>query len=220
MEPNAINDPTWFEYLGLITDLLKSVAWPVAAIVIAALFRSDLRTLLLRLRRAGPSGVEFDSSAQRRSAQNISAANPEGLEALPGIERTVAMTVVEKKLRNDLKAFDSDKHLDVALSALARSRLDTHFALVYNTIFGSQIVALKLLHQRNGNVSMKEAIEYFDDVKSKNDVFLDWSFDQYTNFLKLGFLIEEREGKILLTDIGVEFLSFLHRYRLSENKPF
>lgn len=220
MDPSNLNDPIWLQIPKLVFDLLKSVAWPVAAIIIAALFRSDLQALLPRLRRAGPTGFEFEAIEKRKQAAEFAPTNPGELKALPGLERTDAMARIEKKLHEDIQVINNEDRLDVALRALSLSQLQTHFALTYNTIFGSQILALKLLNERGGSVSVDDAHTFFDDIKEKNEIFSSWTFEQYINFLKTSLLIEQHGDHITLSDIGRDFLFFLVRYRLSENKPF
>lgn len=210
----------WFELTKLFFGLLEAISWPVAAIIIAALFRSELRTLLPRLRRAGPSGLEFEVMVQRKQAVEIASSNPGELKQIPGVQRSPATAIVETRLRDEIQKFEQGERLDVALFALASSRLETHFAITYNTIFGSQIRALRSLNERGGSVSIKDANSYFDEVKEKYNVFSNWTFEQYAKFLKSASLIEEKEHQILLTEIGREFLFFLLKYRLTEEKSF
>src|SRR5260221_10948545 len=66
------------EYVKLAVDLLKGLAWPAAFFGTMFLFRVDVRALLLRLVKAGPTGVEFD-----RQLQKVSKPWSGGLNKLP-----------------------------------------------------------------------------------------------------------------------------------------
>lgn len=50
--------------LTFITEMVKALAWPVAALVIAVVFRSELRGLLHRVRKGklGPAEFEFEET--------------------------------------------------------------------------------------------------------------------------------------------------------------
>lgn len=219
MDANSIDSAVWLEVGSLLVNLARALAWPVAAFFILRLFRHELQALLPRLRRAGPGGVEFEASQQRKQATAIADADPGELRPVPGIERTPAIEQIERKLRESLQQFHEEERLNVAMATLAATRLDAHFAHTYNRIFGSQIRALRNLNQRGGAVPIDEAQQYFEGVKSEHSVFSNWTFGQYLNFLKQVMFIEERDNHIFLTDIGKAFLVFLVNYRLIEDKP-
>lgn len=50
------------DILTFIVELIKSLAWPVAAVIIAALFRAELRGLMKRIKKGkvGPAEFEFE----------------------------------------------------------------------------------------------------------------------------------------------------------------
>ena len=52
------------DVLTFITEMVKALAWPVASLVIALVFRSELRTLLHRIRKGkvGPAEFEFEET--------------------------------------------------------------------------------------------------------------------------------------------------------------
>jgi hypothetical protein len=207
------------DVLKEVLEFLVAISWPIVVLIIALMFRADLGALIPRLKRAGPSGIEFDAAEQRKQAAEISQSNPAELKKIPGVQRTAASVGVEQKLREAINKIEQSERFDVVLAELASSRLETHFALTYNIIFGSQIRALRLLNERNGVVPVSEAHAYFEEVKANHGEFSDWTFEQYSNFLRVAYLIEERNNQVFLTDIGREFLFFILKYRLSEGKP-
>jgi hypothetical protein len=54
------------DWLTFIVELFKAAAWPIAAVVIALLFRAQLKALLSRLRKGkvGPAEFEFEESVK------------------------------------------------------------------------------------------------------------------------------------------------------------
>ena len=70
------------EYLKLLVELAKAIAWPSAVFALGFMFRSDVRALFPQLKRAGPSGLEFDPVRQL-----LAAASSGGLRALPGFPK-------------------------------------------------------------------------------------------------------------------------------------
>jgi len=53
---------------------------------------------------------------------------------------------------------------------------------------------------------------YYDDtVKKWPNFFVGYSYDAYINFLKNSNLVLEKNGYLLITILGVEFLQYLTR---------
>src|SRR5437764_12763105 len=95
--------PCMAEFTALI-DALKGLWWPLAAVIIAVVYKAEIRSLLPRLRKAGPTGVEFDpADAQKASAADVATATEPGkLKEFPGIIRTPAIERVERQLHTAL----------------------------------------------------------------------------------------------------------------------
>jgi len=57
--------------LTFIAEIVKAIAWPAAAIVIAVLFRKQLRALLERIRKGkfGPAEFEFEQEVKELAEQ-------------------------------------------------------------------------------------------------------------------------------------------------------
>lgn len=77
------------DWLTFIVELLKATAWPVAAIVIAFLFRRQIRDLLTRIKKGkiGPAEFEFEQDV-RELAEDLTAAVP--IEPVPPAEVALA----------------------------------------------------------------------------------------------------------------------------------
>ena len=179
--------------------------WPVAAVIIAAVYKVEIRALVPRLRRAGPTGVEFDPAGQQQAA--VTAANnpaPGQLRQFPGMVRTPAIARIERLLHTQLAALtnmsDEEKR-DFLIRVLAQAQLEATFERIYNMIFGSQIVALRRLNEM-GRVSVEDARAFFEPYTSQYPLIYNaYSFDQWAEFLKTIGLVVQSENFFEITDL-------------------
>lgn len=202
-------------------DLIKSLAWPLVTAIVVFYFRGDVRALIGRLHKAGPTGVEF--SAVTNQATSASAAGGEKtglLKDFPGLGRTDAIASVERLLIDNLEKqniLEKDK-VEYLIRHLAETRLVTHFFRLYTYILGSQIDGLRRLNERK-KVSIEEAKEFFEEIKSRNPaLYQNFSFEQWLRYLANNNLIRVDSSLVEITDAGRDFLLFLTIERLPENK--
>jgi hypothetical protein len=204
------------EYAKLVVELVKAIAWPSSILGVAFLFRHELRKLVPRVKRVGPTGVEFD--AERQLAVGASF---EGLREFPGNVRTRAISRIEIDLHKQIGVIDEGQRVDLLIRQLAQSRLETHFERVYRNIFGSQISGLKLLSTQNaGQVAREGAKQWFEDeVKSKfPDFYKDTSFETWLQFLINMLLVESTPDSVTITEIGRDYLTYMSATGLPEGK--
>lgn len=206
--------------LALIFDLLKGIAWPLAIVVIAFLFKSDLKLLLPRIREAGPTGVKFDPIASQQKAGSEAADDLTELKDLPGFSRTEAIAAVERNLRASLQQIDEGKRFDVLVRVVAEARLVAFFERIYGLIFGSQIQLLRLLNIENLKIDAVKA--FFDTVQAQYPEVFNKSdaFDSWLGFLIGNGLVRRSGDEVEITEYGRDFLVFLTGQRLPENKQY
>jgi hypothetical protein len=87
---------------------------------------------------------------------------------------------------------------------------------IYNFIYGSQIKLLQKLN--SGGQFPKEKIKYFYDAAKDiwPDLYNNYSFEQYMNFLSsAGLVVISSNGVVTLTSLGQDFLRFL----IEDNRP-
>ena len=208
-----------------LVGALKGLWWPVAAVVIAAVYKTEFRSLLPRLRRAGPTGVEFDPAGQQQAAQvATTAANtpaPGQLREFPGMVRTAAMERLERQLHAQLAAMTTpdDEKRDLLIRVLAQAQLEAAFERFYNMIFGSQIAALRRLNEF-GHASVQDSRAFFEPYASQYpQIYNNYSFEQWANFLKNVGLVVQNGNFFEITDLGRDFLIYITARRLTELKP-
>ena len=206
------------EYLKLLVDLAKAIAWPSAVFALGYMFRSDVRALFPRLTKAGPSGLEFDPARQ------LLAVTSKELKVLPGFpDRTPMITKVETDLHAELDIIDPDKRIDVLIRHLAVARLWRNFEQILRTLFGSQIRALRALSEaEGGRISRAESVTYFGEVKVRYaDFYEKNTFDEWIRYPVSAGLIEAKNEQVTITELGREFLTYMNALGLSENtRPF
>ncbi len=66
----------------IFVDLIKAIAWPSAVFALGFMFRSDVRALFPRLKKAGPTGLEFDPARQVLAAVKCYSACNFGSDAI------------------------------------------------------------------------------------------------------------------------------------------
>jgi hypothetical protein len=205
------------EYVKLAVDLLKGLAWPVAFFGTMFLFRVDVRALLPRLIKAGPTGMEFE-----RQPQTLSQPWSGELNKLPNNRPRTAITEeIEKSLHAALQTIKDDQRIDVLVNELAVSRLHAVFERIYGPIYGSQIAGLRALVSAGGRVPMSDAVNFFNEVKSRQpDLPAAIDFSSWSGYLQNSNLIKVENDSVEITELGREFLLYLPLANLRENRPF
>ncbi|MBB4258067.1 hypothetical protein [Bradyrhizobium sp. CIR3A] len=207
------------EYLKLLIELAKAVAWPVAVVSIGLMFKADVRALFPRLKKAGPSGFEFDPGRQ------VLAAPSKELKALPGFpERTPVIAKVETDLHTELELIDPEKRIDVLIRHLAAARLSVVFEQIHRTLYGSQLLSLRALADaEDGAVSRAEAASAFDNsIKPRFAEFYEKNtFDEWVRYPLMVGLVETKGDNIVITEKGRELLRYADAVGLSDNvRPY
>lgn len=199
-------------------SLLHWIAWPIAAIVIALLFRTDIRSVLPRVRKAGPTGVELDPVQQ----QSIGKADLTltATKQLPGLIRTKAVDDLEQLLRQNLNNVPEEDRLDRVIVELAQSRLTAHFERVYRTIFGTQITLLRRMNEQP-NITVENAKEFYIENAAKYvEVYENYGFDGWITFLLNENLIIQHEDRLSISPVGKDFLLHTTFKGMTELKPY
>jgi hypothetical protein len=192
------------EYLKVVFDLLKGIAWPFAIVAIAFYFRDDLRKLLPRITKASASGFEFNLLPQQPDT------NADIESKL--ISQTTNETIdsLASKLEVDIASYPSEKRLPVLIRDLAYWRSVAFFENTFSLIWGSQIAALESLEQQN-RIGRADAISRFEnEVKPIFDAHkLPIDFDKWSSFLLKRNLAMPVGDAFVITGRGKDFLSYV-----------
>lgn len=127
---------------------------------------------------------------------------------------------LEAKLRDGLDDYNLEMHIDLLLRNLAQARIKRAFESVYAEIFDSQMKGLIELRNASGTIDRADAEQDFAQVKLKfPDAFGSASFDQWFNYAQRNLLAQETHGKIVLTQVGRDFLEFVQAYKVGIVRP-
>lgn len=206
-------------------EFLNAVTWHHLAFIFAltfiALFRLPLSDLIRRITKIGKEGVTAGSvpEAQREKA-DLEAVQ----QLLDVIGNSIVISDLESQIRGNLNAKGLNSESDAAkvlTRHLAGTQLLLSFEQIHNLIFGSQIFLLKKLNEVAGQGRpMTSVVAHIDLVKTTYQTELgQWSYDQYLEFLFSRSLIVRQGDQLHITNLGVEYLTWIARNGRSENNP-
>ncbi len=205
-------------------ELLSNLEWHhlvfVFAVVFVLVFRQPLIGLISRITSIDKSGVKATVAPEaQREIEKKEAAQ----ELLRAIGDSIVLEEVEGRIKTSLeeKGLETEGDtISVLIKHLAATQVLVEFEQIYNLIFGSQIWLLKKLNEVVGQGISEAAIQsHFDNIQEiyKNELG-EWSLDQYLEFLVGRSLILYRDGSYHITNLGVEFLTWMARNGRSESK--
>ena len=199
-------------FTEIFIELANILAWPVAAILIALAFRAPLAQLFFGTGVFGKRHTEPTPTDQKDV--------PEAPTAEEQIKQTQAhlnplverwTQIIRQQLTNAeplLKNLGVDKETAL-LQALAASNLQGHFERTYNVIWGSQIAVLQQLNTLNDveEVALKSIYENARALYPA--LYSGDSFERWLAFLESQVLIERKDGRVSITQEGVEFMKYI-----------
>lgn len=208
-----------------MNDLLSSISWPIVALLLGLfalfLFRAQIKDLLSRTTSIDRSGLKAASTPE---AQREDRKTEAVQELLAAIGESPSLLDVEQRIRQDLTVRGLETTGDtvkVLIRHLAASQLLVQFEQVHNFIFGSQIFLLKRLNEVVGQGRHEDEIRHhFANVqKGFSEQLSKWTYDQYMRFLYDRSLVIRHGTIIHITNLGVEYLTWMARNGRSENAP-
>lgn len=137
---------------------------------------------------------------------------------------SIVLRDVEGRIKADLKErgleTDGDT-IKVLIKHLGAAKILLEFEQIHNLIFGSQIFLLKKLNEVAGQGKPREFVAaHFEQIKSLFPELLgNWSLEQYLAFLLSRSLITIKGSIFHITNLGVEYLTWMIRNGRREDKP-
>ena len=162
----------------------------------------------------------------RKNIQQEKSENDNVQELLDRIGNSIVISDIETSIKEELASkkleIDGDTS-KVLLRHLAGTQLLLQFEKIHSVIFGSQLYLLKSLNKSipDGGIPEFEVFAHFEKVKQKySDSYANWDSEQYLGFLYAHVLIIKAESDIIkITNMGVEYLTWITRNGLSEDRP-
>lgn len=144
-------------------------------------------------------------------------------ELIDRIGNSIVITEIENNIKKELieKGLDiTGETTKVLLRHLAGSQLLLTFEKIHTIIFGSQIRLLRLLNSSSHEISEEDIFQYFSNIKQQfSETLNSWGVEDYLSFLYSSLLITKQDNNIYLTNLGVEYLVWVTRNGITENKP-
>ncbi|WP_020677492.1 hypothetical protein [Geopsychrobacter electrodiphilus] len=208
-----------------MAEILSSLGWPhftfIFAIVFLLIFRTQISGFISRISSIDKGGVKTSPVPEaQREKEKTEAVQ----ELLLAIGDSIVMREVEGRIVADLQSKELETESGTAkvlIKHLAASKILLEFEQIHNLIFGSQIYLLKKLNEVTGQGQDAEVVKaQFDHVKSMfNKEFEAWDFDKYMYFLTARSLVTIENNQYHITNLGVEYLTWIARNGRSENRP-
>jgi hypothetical protein len=205
-------------------EFIKALGWPhfsfAFAIIFLALFRKQIAGLISRVTSIDKSGLKASPTPEAQREKTKTEAIQ---ELLRGIGDSIVLRDVEGRIKSELQQRQLDIEGDtvkILISLLAAATVIVQFEQIYNFIFGSQIRLLKSLNEVVGQGLPKENVTfYFEAVRLATEPLANWSFDEYLAFLHGRLLVILTGDTYHITNLGVEFLTWMTKNGRSENRP-
>lgn len=193
-------------------ELVDSIKWPIAIIIIIILFLKPIKNLINRITKVGFGNKTLEASQQsvtkKIEDQEISAIdraiNLFRTETIEMFEDAVERETDINKLKSDSERIERLKNYSTIIY------IKRHFDTIYTSIFGSQIRILQRLNTLNPE--NKDSIEvYYENAKRSNPNFYEnYSYNDYLHFLiNFNLIIVEKDETIQITILGADFLKYL-----------
>ena len=202
--------------------------WPTAALVLglAAIlaFRAQLAALLDRTEKVKDWLVAPKQNATNALSAAGSAETQKQVEALTAGFNNQLLASQEERIIADVQthALQITTPLEgVLIKHLAGAQIVLHFERTYNTIYGSQVRALRWLNAAQRGVAASELKPFFDEAKQRFEaLYSSYEFRQWLIYLATqGLIVDSEESRktgpdeeptdIQITVAGREFLKFL-----------
>ncbi len=207
--------------MPVMEKLIEFGMWPLSVVIIVlvglGMFRSQLAGLINRAKKigSGTTAIDFSEAAiterQQMQVQTTTKSLPTNqIENHPLGPPSVVVADVEREVTEKLTSFNEGD--ETKMKRLVRGfsvmMLQKEFEILYRTIFGSQLDLL--LRANAGGIGDLAAQEIFENAKGLYpNVHQTATFDMWLAFPLNTRLIERRQGLIVTTPRGKEFLQYL-----------
>ncbi|MEQ4976028.1 hypothetical protein ABN097_17230 [Enterobacter cloacae] len=216
----------------LIVELIKSVAWPVVVILIGIGFRSKISQVIhtffsknsVSEFSASVSGVSAKFTAAKQSetleTANSTATNLpnnisiKALQARHELERTEFSEELYQSIKTHLSVLNvtHEESIELLAQELSLSQSFLRYFEITKVLFRSQFDFFQFIANKDGCISEKEALLYFEKVKECfSDAFSDWDLVKYIAYpVSNGVLVIEGDN-FIITTMGRSYINFMSR---------
>lgn len=161
----------------------------------------------------------------RKDIQHEKTNNDSVQELIDRIGNSIVIMDLEASIKEELTGKglviegDTDK---VLIRHLAGTQLLLAFERIHSYIFGTQLFLLRQLNKSIPyGLTENDVLLHFENIKKRfGDTFLDWNCEKYLTYLYSKALIirTEETGNIHITNLGVEYLTWITRAGIDDDK--
>jgi|WetSurMetagenome_2_1015567.scaffolds.fasta_scaffold56119_2 hypothetical protein len=203
--------------------MIQYLAWPAAFLIIGIFFiiffRKDISMLLARTEKIGKDGLVASTSELQKSDEKQSTA-----EELMRQFDSIVLLEQEKAIKSDLDSrgtLEPAETIDVLIRHLATTQITLLFEYINTLIWGSQIALLNYLNSKPQGEIIAALRPFYDFAAQFHpDVFENYLFEQYMNFIVSHKLIVQQTERYFITNLGKEFLRYLVATGRTGSRPF
>ena len=189
------------EYMRILAEFLRAIAWPLAIIIIFFGFRPEFRKILGNLKKANIASIsmEFQNSDPTLDTRKF--------EFMDGME-TPYLKALRENAEKHLDYIKEDQRDSYLMYGLVHNYACLVFERIHRRIFRTQMAALRSLKSEGGVISVDRASFYFKAMKKHYNHYENISFEQWSQFLVNSELVAIEEDTIRLTDVGNDFVDY------------
>jgi hypothetical protein len=200
-----------------IIDVLK---WPILVLIVVLLIKKPIVDLINRITKIGHGGTSLEAE-QQKSAGKQEKRQVSNVDRALGLFRSETVeffrTAVLQETNLDNIPTDKEK-TELLLNYSIAIYIIKHYEMIYNAIYGSQLMILQQLNTFafENNETLKR---YYNYAVEQSPKFYDnYPYEDYIEFLHSFNLIVEEENRVKITILGIDFLKYITETGKSLNK--
>ena len=208
-----------------MVDILKILGWPhftfIFAVIFIFAFKKPISSFISRVKSIDKFGVKTSATPEAQREKDKKEAVQDLLDA---IGSSIVLQDLENRITSDLVERGLEVKGDtvtVLIKHLAATKTLLNFEQIHNFIFGSQIFLLKELNEVAGQGKPEEVIDaYYQHIQERfSEEFGSWTLKQYLAFLLGRSLITVAHNTYHITNLGVEYLTWIVRNGRRQDNP-
>lgn len=126
-----------------------------------------------------------------------------------------SIIIWENSIREDLNGLniEESKQIEILIKSLASTQGTLYYESIHSIIWGSQLSLLRYLNSTSEGSSLEVLKVFYDGGAARApDVYANYSFEQYLEYLTASNLMEKYDNRYLITQFGIDYLGYLTLY--------
>jgi len=204
---------------------MEVLVWPIVVVVLSIIFmlifRQPISAFIARLRKVSLTGLEALSDQPQKVPVRDSSPEDTGelMKSFDSPTLREQEAAIQKGLEDRRVA--GEEAVKVLTRHLAANQIALYYERLNSAIWGSQIYLLRFLNSSMTGETSEIPRRFYDSAAANYpDVYSQYSFESYMDYLVNAHLIIGQEGRYLITEWGRDFLVYLAREGISESRLY